>query len=1821
MARKVLLEGTGYSLTPSTRTFTIPKYLPQERVILITNLSSNKVVYNFSDPSLGYTSWTAAIDPVTLNETTTIVLKYDTTAMFASDEFQILIDEDSQLITPSGTYMDPTNKMRVTQPQALIDTDFEYGVQNSKWETESLIDNRPFFYQSPTQIPNITAITQPVGQRTVTVTTSVAHGLIVGQAIVVIDAFFGPSNGNFIVETVTSTTFTYTSKISNTLSYTNLFDSNKTAIYQGNVFTDSAIGGPIQAFTYNASTGAAAITTTVPHGLSLGNEIAVVGIGGTFTNTNPNGNFVVATINSATQFTYYCGTGTITSPTGTTVSPTVVTTATTNAFPSGSTVTNQITLSGYTTGALANIQIGSPVTGPGIQTGTVVTAISGSTITLSKVTNAAIVTAIVNFYATIYVRPQGQVAHRPFDGGVIFSTNSMSNNTSTIRQTRRYFRYQSGKGIQISSGTILKPYSNVDQITVSSLTGYTGTITGITASSNTVTYATTNTTGIVAGQYITIAGAGTSGFNGTFIVNTVTAGTNFTVLSSVTGASSAATYQVYPTVTVQTKEKHNIVPGVTVSISGSTDPAYNITNATVVGVSAWNRFQYIANGLPTNYAAPGNLAVAVTGWSGATTRLGLFDSQNGIFFEYDGSTLYAVRRSSTYQIAGKVSVAYNSSLITQTDPSFSTLFSKQVTPGDAVVLRGMIYRVTDVLSDTQMLISPGYRGLDSQYVVISKVVDTKIPQSQFNIDRMDGTGPSGYNTDLTKMQMFYMDYTWYGAGFVRWGLRGVKGDVTYIHKLPNNNVNTEAYMRSGNLPGRYEINHTPPITTLSANIDNATSVIPVADPSKFPSSGTVGIRQSSITNYGGNVTQAVTAVTGNGTTAVYTTANTTGLMVGAYVNVTGLSNAGFNITNQQITAVVANTSFSVLNATNATITGQTGTVYLVSNISAMSASGSLVTVTNASGAAGIVAGQYVTISNASNSIFNGTYLVNTVPNGTTFTFVSGIGSGTTATTATYSSIGINTTIEYVNYTGKSTNSLTGATRGRAGTTGVSVGAGVTLTIAANSSIGTVTDASTLQAGMRVIGAGNYLAANSNYLAIPENTFIVSINGTQITLSQAVTVANPSVYFLPMGGTATSFTYSATAPIAVELAYPTFSPIISHWGTSVIMDGRYDDDRSLLFTYGQQQQTTLGNASGYYPVSSVTGTGTVAVYSTANTQGLVVGQPISVSGFATAGWNVTGATITNVIPNVSFTVTNATAAATQTATAIATFGAPIAQAIAGLGGNTSITVPAITNLTLGQTLTGDGTRLPTSSQYIVNSISTSQVGNITGITSTANTGTISSSSYANGLTTFTTNSTSGMYIGQPITLSGMNGSFLTTNITAYTGTTTGATYTIANTAGLYVGQQVTISGLTGTSNAMFNGTFTITSITANTSFTTNNTVVQAIQSGQTGLISLGGGATAYNGVWLVNTIPNSTTFTVVTPNFGVATIGAWTQYTATYTVGAGDQTSVGTTTAGVTVTAYVGSGTVATYTTTNTAGMVVGQPVTISALSGANSTFFNGTFYISAIVANASFSVAHTTTQISVTGQSGTAVAGTAFNKYVNVSSAVTPGYNGAFLSVNTTSTTFTVVTPTAVNGLTSTAQAIVYSAGLSQALGGTGYFYENALLYGANSKALFSIRISPSVDNGTPTSLGARELTNRMQLILRSLDLSTAVSSTVTQPINILVTAILNGVPTTTTAWTNVVKNQIGVANSSLAMIADYAGFNTNVTGGEVTGGFFTSSTTSLDLGNVRDLGNSILGGGGTTSNTNIYPDGPDTLTIVATNLSSVPVPVSGRLSWTEAQA
>ena len=825
MARKAILD-TYYTFNPATKTIVIPRAIPQERVVLITNVTRNIVLYNFSDATLKSNSHTITTFSNNNNTVTTIVLNRDTTSHSANDKLQITIDEYEETFKPSELLTDPVNKLRISQPQALIDTDFEYGQQATKWETVSLINNRPYAYGVTSNVIAVSNITMTNGSRVVTIATTTPPA--VGTPIYIQDSLYAGADGLFVVDGVSAgTSFAYTAKYPFTgTSNVSLYDATATVVSAGTAFSNANI--TIQSMT-NVGTNVTCFTSNT-HGLSVGNEIALYGATGT---NAPNGSWVITGVTANNSFNF----NVVTAPSG------------------GITTTN----------------------------------------------------------AFLYTRPIGSSFHRAFDGGVQFTTNAASHNQQLIRQTRRYFRYQSGKGIQMSTGSILKPNINIDQI---------------------------------------------SNLSGT-------------------------------TCRIVTKQPHNVNPGVTITIAGCNESAYNGT-FTVLHVLDPYTFTYLANTTPSATPASGTYYLSVSSWYGATNRVGMFDNQNGIFFEFDGQTLSAVKRSSTYQLSGWGSVTANSPIVTgATYNGVSTQFTKQLSPGDWIVIKGMSYRVIDIYSDTQLSISPAYRGVTAPQVIISKTVDTKIPQSQWNIDRLDGTGPSGYNLDLTKMQMFYLDYSWYGAGFIRWGMRASSGDVVYCHKLINNNANYEAYMRSGNLPGRYETATFSKTTTLAANVGISDAVIALTDATGWPPSGTAMVR-------------------------------------------------------------------------NATAT------------------------------------------------------------------------------------------EYVTYNGISANVLQQVTRGQGG-------ANMTGAITSGNAIVNINTSAGLQKGQLISGSG-----------IPSNAFVVDFTGTTLTMSQGATSTGTGVLLVtnPLGLTAqTWIKIGNTNPVAVELHAPQFAPTISHWGTSVIMDGRYDDDKSFVFTRG------------------------------------------------------------------------------------------------------------------------------------------------------------------------------------------------------------------------------------------------------------------------------------------------------------------------------------------------------------------------------------------------------------------------------------------------------------------------------------------------------------------------------------------------------------------------------------------------------------------------------------------------------------------------------
>lgn len=890
-------------------------------LLLISNVTRNIIIFNFADP----TKSAKYIFNFIIGKTR-YLLDFDTTGMLETDKLQIFVESDAQFMKPHPTYQDPVEKFRVSTPQSMMDTDFEYSLQGTKWETLSLLNNIPSVYSkanepafTSSQITSIQPVAGGAGFATATSITHAPNGTS-GLSLFLSGSYYAddfnyqlflPFNVQFLGNTYSSvyvgsngyitfgggsniyfgwsgnfppfphilaapadrTLWTlrggqvgskYIVKVTggNCCSGPVVYDveyhftanSNQIEVHMVQKSTGDAVspavGDGVNAawlttFTLNGgssvriTTGAGAskdlqviVNTTPTSPFTVGQPIVLKETANLFVD----GSYLIKSVQSTTSFR-------ITSQkilTAGTNYATNYTTIYTGGFFTGAEIpiSSMTSVSGTTQ---AQINFTSPHSlFPGqniyvvdsaqnnadhIGAFTILSVPSSTSVrfitntTSSYVSNATISTGSTR----IYVRPTGVGTHRFADGGVSINPGTSTPNCQIMRQTRRYFRYQSGKGIQFSTGVLFCPTYDISAVSVT--TNVYDPVLNPFYDLNITTdqeHGFAQPDSFRQGAYIQLTGF------------TVSSGTNYNGLYFVSGIVNDRqfTVKVSPTIT-------DLAPG-------------------------------------------GSLQVRVLSWNDATVRDGLFDEQNGIFFEHDGAELAVVRRSSTFQLTGTVTCTANSSTITGT----GTRFLSQLAVGDYIVIKGCSYQITTIASNISLTIGPDFRAATESNVRILKTVDTRITQSQFNIDRMDGSGPSGYVFDKNKMQMVFIDYSWYGAGKIRWGMRGLDGSILYCHELANNNVNTEAYMRTGNLPGRFEINTKSKQGKLTSTLTSGSSTFTMltTDADKFPRVGRVFINYEIMRYTKGAINGNLTSFTINQRNEYGLTSNATGAIGDAVIS-------------------------------------------------------------------------------------------------------------------------------------------------------------------------------------------------------------------------------------------------------------------------------------------------------------------------------------------------------------------------------------------------------------------------------------------------------------------------------------------------------------------------------------------------------------------------------------------------------------------------------------------------------------------------------------------------------------------------------------------------------------------------------------------------------------------------------------------------------------------------------------------------------------------------------------------------------------------------
>jgi len=103
-------------------------------------------------------------------------------------------------------------------------------------------------------------------------------------------------------------------------------------------------------------------------------------------------------------------------------------------------------------------------------------------------------------------------------------------------------------------------------------------------------------------------------------------------------------------------------------------------------------------------------------------------------------------------------------------------------------------------------------------------VNTRAVQSDWNRDRLDGTGPSGATLDTTKTQLFFTDFQWLGVGRVRCGF-SLDGVSVVAHEFYHSNRRDTVYIANPSLPIRSELSNVGAVASPGGAMDQICSTV------------------------------------------------------------------------------------------------------------------------------------------------------------------------------------------------------------------------------------------------------------------------------------------------------------------------------------------------------------------------------------------------------------------------------------------------------------------------------------------------------------------------------------------------------------------------------------------------------------------------------------------------------------------------------------------------------------------------------------------------------------------------------------------------------------------------------------------------------------------------------------------------------------------------------------------------------------------------------------------------------------------------------------
>jgi hypothetical protein len=334
------------------------------------------------------------------------------------------------------------------------------------------------------------------------------------------------------------------------------------------------------------------------------------------------------------------------------------------------------------------------------------------------------------------------------------------------------------------------------------------------------------------------------------IANTVSiSNTSFYVTNPVTSVTVGGTVSIANTVSISNTSFYITNPVTTVAVSGI---GSTVTVQGTVGIGTTGQISINVNNAPVSSSNPfpltGTVGISTTAVLPVTlpptqtdafarlrvsNPLTLFDSShryrdNNLWESLvvgTGSTVGFVTAQGLINIG--IGTTAGCSAIRETTKVFSYQPGKSLLVLNTFVMNApktnLRQRVGYFGADNGMYLELDGNTLYFVERSLSTATTTRVAQSSWNIDRLDGTGASGITLDTTKAQILWMDIEWLGLGTVRLGFV-VDGKFIHCHSFHHANLIESTYITTASLPVRYEIANTG-ITTSSSTLKQVCSTV------------------------------------------------------------------------------------------------------------------------------------------------------------------------------------------------------------------------------------------------------------------------------------------------------------------------------------------------------------------------------------------------------------------------------------------------------------------------------------------------------------------------------------------------------------------------------------------------------------------------------------------------------------------------------------------------------------------------------------------------------------------------------------------------------------------------------------------------------------------------------------------------------------------------------------------------------------------------------------------------------------------------------------